>query len=217
MFCYSCGASMPDDARFCGSCGAAASQPAGRAAATESPQGAYPAGQQPPGVSVQSPYAGGEVVYLETASFGARLGAWLLDSLFANVLGFIAGIAVAAVLALIVTAGQGDANTAFEQRQQDDDIEAAAMIGAYIGFLPVYFGYLWAGTALGGAWGKRIVGLRIVNVTSSAAPGWGSGALRVFVSIFSGILFIGYLWSLWDTERRTWHDRAAGTTVVYKR
>ncbi len=49
------------------------------------------------------------------------------------------------------------------------------------------------------------------------APGWGSGALRVFISFFSRILYMGYLWSLWDADRQTWHDHAADTTVVYSR
>jgi uncharacterized RDD family membrane protein YckC len=35
------------------------------------------------------------------------------------------------------------------------------------------------------------------------------------VSIVSAIVFLlGYLWMLWDPEKQTWHDKAAGSVVV---
>ena len=35
------------------------------------------------------------------------------------------------------------------------------------------------------------------------------------MSIVSGLACgLGYLWMLWDPQRQTWHDKAAGTYVV---
>jgi uncharacterized RDD family membrane protein YckC len=35
------------------------------------------------------------------------------------------------------------------------------------------------------------------------------------VAIFSGlVLLLGYLWAIWDANKQTWHDKAAGSFVV---
>jgi uncharacterized RDD family membrane protein YckC len=55
--------------------------------------------------------------------------------------------------------------------------------------------------------------LRIVN-EQGQNPTVSQAIVRVVVQIISGVvLFIGYLWAL-GTERRTWHDLAAGTYVI---
>jgi uncharacterized RDD family membrane protein YckC len=33
--------------------------------------------------------------------------------------------------------------------------------------------------------------------------------------VISGILFLGFLWILFDNRRQGWHDKLAGTIVVY--
>jgi uncharacterized RDD family membrane protein YckC len=39
--------------------------------------------------------------------------------------------------------------------------------------------------------------------------------MRAGFSLLSGYaLFVGYLWALWEPQRRTWHDLIAGTRVV---
>jgi uncharacterized RDD family membrane protein YckC len=45
--------------------------------------------------------------------------------------------------------------------------------------------------------------------------GYPRAALRWLVSIPSAlVIFVGYLWMLWDGEKQTWHDKAAGSVVV---
>jgi uncharacterized RDD family membrane protein YckC len=34
------------------------------------------------------------------------------------------------------------------------------------------------------------------------------------VVISSNILYLGFLWMLWDGDRQTWHDKIAGTVVI---
>jgi len=42
--------------------------------------------------------------------------------------------------------------------------------------------------------------------------------VRWLVSIVSGaVIAIGYLWMLWDRDRQTWHDKAAGSLPVHTR
>ncbi len=45
--------------------------------------------------------------------------------------------------------------------------------------------------------------------------GNGRGFIRNLVRVLSWFVFgLGYLWMLWDREKQTWHDKAAGTVVV---
>nr|MBF0221806.1 RDD family protein [Desulfobulbaceae bacterium] len=63
--------------------------------------------------------------------------------------------------------------------------------------------------------GKKIMGIRL---ESYSANGLGVGIcfLRWVGYIASALpFFFGFLWALLDIEGRTWHDRLAGTRVVY--
>ena len=74
--------------------------------------------------------------------------------------------------------------------------------------------YYVVGNGTGATVGKYVVGLRCVDANGEV-PGLGRGLARYIVSIFSGLfLLIGYLWVLWEPQKRTWHDMAAGTYVV---
>jgi uncharacterized RDD family membrane protein YckC len=58
------------------------------------------------------------------------------------------------------------------------------------------------------AFGIRVVSARAVPLTRVQA------VVRYFGYLLSGFLFLGYLWMLWDAEKRCWHDVLAGTRVV---
>jgi uncharacterized RDD family membrane protein YckC len=65
--------------------------------------------------------------------------------------------------------------------------------------------------------GNAALGLRVIDFRSGTvqAIGYPRAALRWLVSIPSAIvIFIGYFWMLWDSEKQTWHDKAAGSVVV---
>jgi uncharacterized RDD family membrane protein YckC len=63
--------------------------------------------------------------------------------------------------------------------------------------------------------GMRLVGVRAIDATTGGRVHFGASALRCLVSIASWMVcYLGYLWMLWDPERQTWHDKAAGTLVV---
>ena len=64
--------------------------------------------------------------------------------------------------------------------------------------------------------GKMLMGIQI---ESQAGNGVSMGMCFVrWVGYFSSALpfFIGFWWALLDKEGRTWHDRLAGTRVIYK-
>ncbi len=75
-----------------------------------------------------------------------------------------------------------------------------------------YFGVLqgyWQGTL-----GKKALGLRLVRTDLSRVD-VPQTVVRYLMSIVSGIaLGLGYLWVVFDPEKRAWHDRVAGTRVI---
>lgn len=47
--------------------------------------------------------------------------------------------------------------------------------------------------------------------------GLGWAFLRWLGYYVSSIFMLGYLWAIWDSKRQAWHDKIAGTVVVYSR
>ena len=88
---------------------------------------------------------------------------------------------------------------------------------AYVFAVPliigVYYVGLWALT--GATVGKWLLGLRIVG-PDGTPPTIGRSLIRFIGYGLSAIVFfLGYIWVLFDDERRAWHDELAGTWVVY--
>ncbi len=208
MRCQFCGAEIPEGDQFCAQCG-------GRALGAPEPQSQWPTAyfDRDPNARTQAyTYAG----------FWIRLGAYILDTFFAILLALIPGIILAVLIALLVEAGQEPPLTPFEADQQDEDTGVGAIIGFLIGFVPFLYGYWYIATSLGGGWGKRMLGLRIVNQETAQRPGFGSGLVRVLVTAGFGLVplvgsfiqLFDHLSMLWHDDKQTWHDMAAGTVVI---
>ena len=77
--------------------------------------------------------------------------------------------------------------------------------------------FRWPWNAIGWSPGKRLLGLRVVDAEGHA-PGLLRGFVRSLFALASDLpLFIGYVWALFDGERRAWHDHLARTWVVRAR
>lgn len=120
------------------------------------------------------------------ASFGRRLGAWLID-------GIILGV-ISLVLQLVLGKLGGEG--------------VAALIGI------IYLGF-FEGSASGQTIGKRALGIRVIDYRTGGSIGYGRAVLRYFARILSAIpCGLGYFWMLWDKERQTWHDKLISDVVV---
>ena len=75
------------------------------------------------------------------------------------------------------------------------------------------FAYLWYFTSQGQTIGQQAMGLRIIDEAGNP-PGPTRAVIRVLVSILSYFFLLGFLWVLFQPEKRTWHDLAAGTWVI---
>lgn len=164
------------------------------------PESTSSSGQPAPG----RPAAGGARIDarsgLPLASFGQRVGAYLIDFVIILV-AFIAIFAVGAVAGAI--------NDGF-----------GVFVGV-VGWIAVTVGsaaYLIIsdGGALGQTPGKLFLGIKVVGATPGPI-GYGRGALRYLGRILDSIvcgLPIGLLWPAFDAENRTWHDLIVDTRVV---
>jgi uncharacterized RDD family membrane protein YckC len=88
---------------------------------------------------------------------------------------------------------------------------------AYVIYILATFIYFAAmeGGASGQTLGKKLLGIRVIDFRAGGPIGFGRGLLRQIGRILSGfVLYLGYLWMLWDSEKQTWHDKIATTVVV---
>jgi uncharacterized RDD family membrane protein YckC len=89
---------------------------------------------------------------------------------------------------------------------------ALGALGLVAGMSALYQIYL--GGILGQTAGKRLLRLRVISSRGSA-PGPLLGCVR-FVALLLSLLPVGFgwLWCLFDRERRALHDHLAGTYVI---
>lgn len=67
--------------------------------------------------------------------------------------------------------------------------------------------------------GKTILGLRIVRFDDNLKPSWKQMIMRESVGRWCSLLVVGmgYIWCLFNKEKRTWHDLMSNTHVIEKR
>jgi uncharacterized RDD family membrane protein YckC len=131
------------------------------------------------------------VLETDQATWGRRLGAFLLDVLVVMLAPFIVFISIA-----------GDAVAYF----------------AWIVLPFIYFTALHGGES-GQTLGKRWLGIRVVNARTGRSIGYGAALGRYAVMFVFGLLFLvplvlDALWPLWDQKKQALHDKIVGSVVV---
>jgi uncharacterized RDD family membrane protein YckC len=67
----------------------------------------------------------------------------------------------------------------------------------------------------GATLGKKALGIEVVRADTGGPIGFGRAVGRMFARLLSGqVLYLGYLWMLWDDNKQTWHDKIVGSIVV---
>ena len=88
--------------------------------------------------------------------------------------------------------------------------------GYALGFIVAisYYTYFEGGPR-GQTLGKRALGIRVIDFDGGGSIGYARAAIRYVTSIVSAIvIYIGYLWMLWDREKQCWHDKTSNAVVV---
>ncbi len=99
------------------------------------------------------------------------------------------------------------------------DVIIVSILGSLVGGPPfgflvalAYFAGMWAwkGTTVGGV----VLNLKVVRLDDKPVT-FTVALVRGLAAAFSVIvLFLGFLWMIWDREKQTWHDKIAGTVVI---
>lgn len=84
--------------------------------------------------------------------------------------------------------------------------------GTGIGIIVSFGYYTYFHGSTGQTPGDAVLGIRVLDIDDGTPIGYGRALVRAVVSIVSGlVLLLGYLWMLWDPQKQTWHDKAAGS------
>ncbi len=176
------------------------------------PPGAVATAPGYPPYGYATPPVGGE-----RAGFGVRLGGYLLDGLLYGLLMMVfiipGAVMIAASFSDCVTVGD---EIVCPDGSPKPGLIAGGIALIVIGLLIVAFIYLRALGKTGQTWGRKIVGIKVIGETTGEPIGFGRALGRqLFANFISGqILYLGYLWMLWDDKKQTWHDKVVGSIVV---
>ncbi|MEW1659494.1 RDD family protein [Streptomyces sp. NPDC093707] len=166
------------------------------------------------------------------ASWGARLGALLIDGLIIGVVPvilYIIGIVMAAGSASSsVSSASSAANSCPPGDYQcvsnayDTASSSATPVGAIIvmglAWLIILGGWFFLVAkegATGQTPGKKMLGIRVVKETTGQPMGFGMTFVRYLCRYLNSLLcWLGWLWPLWDDKSQTFADKIVGTVVV---
>ena len=166
-----------------------------------------PGGWQQPIAQAQGPGWSGQPL----ASWGTRLGAYVIDGLI-----LLLPVVILAVVVIAIAAGS------------DTGAVVTAILGvlAYLVVAFIYAPVLMAreGARNGQTWGKQMLDIRVVR-DNGQPMSFGWAALRevavkgLAVTIASSIIpiipwFLNFFWPLWDDQNRALHDMVVSTHVV---
>ncbi|WP_107426589.1 RDD family protein, partial [Streptomyces albireticuli] len=189
--------------------------------ARQRPQGAdAPAPWKPP---KDDPFLRAAQEQGRPAGLGRRLAARLLDSA-------VLGAVVSAAAVPLWSKAAEHIDTKVEQAKQSGRTVTVWLLdgttGTYLGIVLAVL--LVAGVVLealptakwGRTLGKKLCGVRVLDIESHDTPGFGAALRRWLVYGVLGILgagVLGVLWCLFDRPwRQCWHDKAARTFVAAK-
>ncbi|KIZ14556.1 RDD family protein [Streptomyces natalensis] len=185
--------------------------------------GGYPQQQAAPGYGYgQVGMAGMPTAF---ASWGARVGAALLDGLIVGAVPLIVGI----ISIIIGASANSDAHSAVSSCGSDinclQDAQSSAQGSA--GIVIILSLVAWACAIAGGIVilvkegktgqtpGKKALGIRLVREMNGQVPGFGLALGRRFCHFLDTPLCgLGYWWPLWDEKNQTFADKVVGTVVV---
>ncbi len=140
------------------------------------------------------------------AGFVTRLVAFVIDRAIVAIIVFIA------VWAIEWLMNAFEINVRLLAEGERWQIPLVLGAGIYLGVRLIYDIGFWL--LAGQTPGKRVLGVRIVRTDGKRLNLW-NALRRVIGYIVSSILFLGYLWILFDNRRQGFHDKLAGTMVVY--
>ncbi|MEU9500201.1 RDD family protein [Streptomyces sp. NPDC048196] len=160
------------------------------------------------------------------ASWGARVGAYLIDYLIVGLLPtilYFVALAMSASAATVTpdtsSCPPGDIQCISDAYNKAAD--TATPVGSFVliaiaGLIGLAAGLfvLAKEGSTGQTPGKKALGIRLVKEATGQPIGFGMAFVRKLCHILDGFCCLGYLWPLWDEKSQTFADKIAGTVVV---
>lgn len=180
---------------------------------------ATPVPPPPPGYAARQPL---QYSSQQFAGFWSRFLGYVLD-------GFLYGLLMAVFVipgsVLIANAlddcrfidrVDGTTELVCDDGQVQGGLLAGGIALMVVGAIIVAILYLRALGRTGQTWGRRIAGVKVVRQDDGQPIGVGKALGRqLFAGLVSAqIIYLGYLWMLWDDRNQTWHDKIIGSVVV---
>jgi len=135
--------------------------------------------------------------------FGPRLLAAVIDGAMVGFLCFILAVIIGFIAIFM---------NIIIPREGSSALELLTILCLLVFSIVYYIGF-WSND--GQTMGMTVVGLKVVRMDGSGLS-VGRALLRYIGYIINAILFsIGFLWTAFDPKRQGWHDKLAGTLVVY--
>lgn len=201
MYCEQCGKKIAETAKFCPYCGNAVGivdnaqsqqsvkQEMSTPTSLETKQGSTPASHE---AKQEQKYVG----------FWARFAASFLDWILINIL------CIPAWIFLIYRAQ-------YPSGLDDSDVEGTILLYSALYILAqIILLVLWF--VKRASVGKMAISAKIVDAKTGKAPTKKQLIGRYFAYVLSTLpLGLGFLWIAFDSKKQGWHDKLAGTAVIY--
>lgn len=165
--------------------------------------------QPPPQQQYYAQQPAGPAPGVRYASAGQRLIAYIIDNI---IIGFVIGIFY--FIGIVAIAGGATVN--------ENTGAVSAGPGAGIGMLILLFGFLvgflwkpffWSRSGQTPAY--KILGMKVVRARDGGPISFGTAILRLIgYAVSSFILYLGFIWILFDNQKQGWHDKLANTVVI---
>jgi len=94
--------------------------------------------------------------------------------------------------------------------------ELVAFLGGLVWFGFCVYDTIYLPGVRGSSIGKRVCGIVVLN-EQGGFLGFGGALIRQLAKTVSALpCMLGFLWVLWDRERRAWHDKMANSFVYFE-
>jgi len=148
------------------------------------------------------------------ASWGARVGGYLIDGLVA-----IPGIILYAIGIGVFTSGMHTQYDPYSGTSTTTGGNPAGAILMLLGFVVIIGIQIWnrwiRGGKTGQTIGRKTMGITMVSEQTGQPIGAGSAFVRDIAHVLDSLICdIGWLWPLWDDKNQTLADKVMNTVVV---
>lgn len=140
------------------------------------------------------------------ADFGTRFGAAFIDGVIIIGINFVVSFFIGFVIGFVDGVNHVPFVMTTFLKQLVNTVSYAVGIFYYVYFIG----------SRGQTFGKQLLKIKVVKIGTTDPPGYFPAFLREIVGKFISfiVVFLGFLWMLWDPQKQTWHDKIAGTVVV---